>query len=599
MPRSCIHHNALPLTYAFCYTYMHRSAMDMRPVRRYELLVICFLSQQYGCIAMGTSCDHSVSNYLLCDEATFDWLLKNGIWANNVSGEILVAFCPSGFCTYNVSGDYLRIPSDVTDIGNYACNITHRTGITCGACQQHFGPAFNSDTFDCVPCNAQSSKTNWIYYVLSVYMPLFVVFLLIVAFDVHLTSGPFNAFILYAQTISTTLDLNADGVAPLAVLFSDPATFQKVYQIIYSPFNLNIMGNLIPKHCLNSSLTSLDMLVLKYLEALFPLLMIIVVVVLVKFCSSYPAICLCLKKYKFRTSLVQVFAAFVLLSYNRFCEITVYLLSPVPLWNESLHTIYNMVYFYGNFHYDDRTYSLGYKLPAWMVMILLILLPVALLHYPLRWWEHLVTRVRCLQRVYPTTSIAILLDAFQGCFKDDRRYFAGLYLGFRLLFLAAYTQPVLLQYLFQQIIITSFILLFAVLRPYKNKRLNSVDVAIFVNMALINSFVWYTVVETDTNRGSLKACLLVECILVLLPMVCILCYILWHCSSRHRSLLQVARCCFAFSTWRKYLFTEFGRENAIICRAPSTETLLDKSSDGPLRVNTEDVAYLYGIEHRD
>lgn len=587
------------------FTHIHQSAMDMRCVGRYALLyMICFVSQQHGSIAMSTStiqnvCDYTVDNYLLCDEVTFDWLLKNGIWAGNVSGEILVAFCPSGYCNYNVSGDYLRIPNNITDIGSYACNITHRMGITCGACQPNFGPVFNLDSFDCVLCKGQSPLVNVLYYTLSVYVPLFVVFLLIIVFNIHLTSGPFNAFMLYSQSISSTLSLNADGVAPLAVLYAHPMTIQKVFQVMYSPFNLNIIGNLIPMLCLSTSLTSLDMLMLKYLEAFFPLLMIIAVVLLVRLCSVFPASCLCQKTCKFRTSLVQAFAAFVLLSYNRFCEITIYLLSPVPLWDNRLDTKENRVYFYGNFYYDDPTYLLGYKLPAWMVMILLILLPIALLHYPLRWVERLVTRVRCLRWVYPAASIAILLDAFQGCFEDDKRYFAGFYLGFRLLFLTAYTQPVLLQYLIQQIVITIYILLFAVLRPYKNKRLNSVDVAIFANMALINCFVWYTIIETDTNRTSLKACLVVECILVLLPMVCILCYILWHCSSRHNCLLRAARCCFASSICRRHRHAEFNRENAINSRASSTETLLDKSSDGSSRVNTEDVAYLYGIENRD
>lgn len=572
----------------------------MIPVLPYVVLTACLATRRQGCLAASTvanesPCDYDVDGYLKCDEDTSDWLLKNGAWAGNVSGELLVSTCPSSYCTFNESGNYLRIPSDVTDIGQYACNVTHRMGITCGACQPHYGPAYNSDKFDCVPCDDRITGMNWVYYLLSVYLPLFAVFLLVIAFNVRLISGPFNAFVLYAQTISSTLALNADGTAPLAALYGNPVVIQKVYQIVYDPFNLNIMGNLVPPRCLSASLTSLDMLALKYLEAFFPLVMVISVLVLFRLCSCCGnASCFCHQVCK-RISLAQVFAAFVLLSYNRFCEITIYLLSPNPLWNKTMKTVDNRVYFYGDYQYDDHTYLIGYRLPAWMVMIVLILLPTALLHYPMRWLEYLVGKVKYLQWVYPSATIAILLDTFQGCFKDNRRYFAGLYLLFRLLFLGAYTQPVFIQYLFQQIVITSFVFLFAILKPYKNKRLNSVDLTIFVNMALINSLVWYTVIETDTNRASIRACLAIECILVFLPMVYIICYILWHCVCQLRCCSVAARRWLFPLTCCRHLCAELERRHASHGRTASTDALLERSSDGSSGAKSEDIAYLYGI----
>ena len=52
----------------------------------------------------------------------------------------------------------------------------------------------------------------------------------------------------------------------------------------------------------------------------------------------------------------------------------------------------------------------------------------------------------------------------------------------------------------QQVIFIVYIFLLTVLKPYKDNRLNILDVAIFTNMALINILSWYTVetaIQTD------------------------------------------------------------------------------------------------------
>lgn len=570
---------------------------------RHILLILCLTLNQQRCFAIETDhngCDDSISGYLECDQPTSDWLLRNGVWAGNVSGTILVAICPPGYCNYNMSGEYLRIPSSTKDMGAYACNTTHRMGVACGACQQRYAPAFNSDTIDCVPCDSKSSKVNWIYYILSVYLPLFVVFLIIIVCNIRLTTGPLNAFILYAQVISSTLAINGDGTAPLAALFANPIPIQRVYQALYGPFNLNVVGNLIHLCCLSTNLTSLDVLALKYLEALFPLVMIMAIVILVKLSSCLQTDCKCHQTCKVRTSMVHAFAAFVLLSYNRFCQVTIYLITPVPLWNAYDENVEDRVYYYGDFQYSGNTYSEGYKMPAGMVMVLLIMLPIALLHYPLRWLETLISKVEWLYRMYPAASIAILLDTFQGCFNDNRRYFAGLYLAFRLTFLVAYTQPILQQYLFQQIFITSFILLLAVLKPYKNKALNSIDIAFFTNMALLNSLVWYTVVETDTTSGSLKACLVLECVLVFLPLAYIFCFTMWRCTSRFRCYSKIARCYGCCCISRRHQYVDIDLECTYdhrICTCVGD--LLERSSDVTSVANDVDIARMYGIQQGD
>ena len=85
----------------------------------------------------------------------------------------------------------------------------------------------------------------------------------------------------------------------------------------------------------------------------------------------------------------------------------------------------------------------------------------------------------------------------------------------------------------QQVIIIVYIFLLTVLKPYKDNRLNILDVAIFTNMALINILSWYTV-ETaiQTDLASLSASIIIESILVFLPMVYLVAILLWYCTRR-------------------------------------------------------------------
>ena len=501
------------------------------------------------------TCDNcpDFKSFLSCDPQTCDWLLLNGYWAGNTSvgGPLLVGGCPLGFCVSNASGDHIWIPSDMTyAISDFACNQTNRMGILCASCKPGFAPAINTETFDCVPCDSRSSRVNWIYYVLSVYVPLFAVFLLIIVFNVSLTSGPLNAFILYAQVVATTLNFNAQGASSFTLVYGAGSTaFEKSYQIPYDLFNLNLFVSLLPPYCLSESLNTLDIIALKYLEALFAVLMIALITLVIwcqdrfKCASNFKCRCYhCCKrrKSKMATSLVQAFAAFVLLSYNRLCLITIVLLAPVRIVNKLIQTVEMRVYYNGDMLYADSYYSIRYKLLGFLFLLLLIILSITLLHYPVRWLDWLVGKVRCLRSVYPTVSIAILLDTFQGCFKDNRRYFAGLYLALRLLLFFAFSLTLLQQLLLQQVIITIYIFLIGFLQPYKRKYINYLDISIFLNMALVNMLEFYiaSTNQAETDRMPLVICIVFESILIFLPLAYFCSYVIWYGTRQHHSRIQ-------------------------------------------------------------
>ena len=148
----------------------------------------------------------------------------------------------------------------------------------------------------------------------------------------------------------------------------------------------------------------------------------------------------------------------------------------------------------------------------------------------MRLFEKALRKVPWLWRRYPQIKIHIVLDAFQGCYKNKWRCFAGLYFVFRLLInvtnaLAVYLQ----QFVLQEVYCVVFALLVAFLKPYKKEYhlFNYTDSFIFLNLAVINLITLY--LYADTRRGSNPSVFVfsIQYILVFLPLIYMVSYIVW------------------------------------------------------------------------
>ena len=337
-----------------------------------------------------------------------------------------VGYCPAGYCYYNRSGSYIEISvSDLNTVNleNTTCLPMNRNGTLCGKCLSGFGPAVNTYTYQCV---SSCYMWNWVYYILAIYVPIVVMFLLILLCDVRLTTGAFNAFILFGQVISSTA-----YITRLAQPTSTDKRVQDANLIPYSVLNLNIIGNMLPSLCLSSDLNSLDVISLKLLEASTPLITIIGVIVILKFqyCLKCRISSQCILVLKRRFGFVHAFTAFIVLSYSRFCDVVSTLLKSGQV-RQSDRTFVVKVYQYGEYDYNGPDFW-RYKVVGCTITAILCVIPLLLLQYPLQWLAYICTKTKTT--CYPSVLIRNILDVFQKCYKDNRRYFAGLYLILRLL----------------------------------------------------------------------------------------------------------------------------------------------------------------------
>ena len=478
-----------------------------------------------------------------------------GYWMGTVNEDcsnnktcLLVAECPPGYCRTGKT-EFLSLPRSICDLDSVICGPQNRTGVMCGRCKDGYGPALNSDTYECVHCNITRTQiaAHAIYYILSVYLPLFVLFLAIILFNIKLTTGPANAFILYSQVISSTFDLNAGGQIQLDLFVKHSNRYLLAYRFPYGIFNLEFFEQFIPPQylCLGTSLNTLDILLLDYIVAFFPLLMILAVVLFYKLEASCCRRCVRTKKpvgqkktlrkmFRIGDALIPAFATFILLSYTKFSLTSSYLSSSAPFYGASGRpSPPRHAYFAGQYSVDDSRYVLIYYMPAIIVFLTFVAIPpLLLLDYPLRWFEMALRRVSRLWRHYPKDKVHIILDAFQGCYKNKWRFFAGLYFIFRLLINVTYiyANPVL-KFSLQEVYCVVFALLVAFLKPYKMDYhiFNYVDSFIFLNLAIINqiSLYIYSYTRNGTTPPDAKLTFAIQYILVFLPLLYMIAYVLW------------------------------------------------------------------------
>ena len=524
-----------------------------------------------------------------CDMVSFSASLYNGYWMGTLPGynnTLFVSLCPPNFCYLNPKQSSFRLPNSIDELDAFICGRQHRTGVLCGECKDGYGPAVNSEVHECTPCgNNTSIAANATYYVLSVYLPLLVLFAVIILFNIRLTTGPANAFIVYSQVVASTFGLDPAGQITFNTITNDSRSFQMAYKVPYGIFNLEFIENIIGPLCLGTTLNTPDVISLDYLVAVFPLLMIVIVIFFMKLSSCIinrlrrTALCrrsgalnhLC-GSWRLGEGLLHAFAAFLLLSYNKFTVVSSYLVQLVgaqPFYNENGVENIQEVSFVGNSTSAHPENVLKYHLLGYIVFTTFVAIPpLLLLEYPMKLLEWCINKVNCLRRIYPVDKVHIFLDTFQGCYRNKMRFFAGLYFLFRLIINVSYilTGNSIQQFIVQQIICTIFIVLVALCQPYTEdkKIFNYIDTLIFTNLALLNALSLYLYIFSQAYPEERLPTLVfvIQYVLLFLPLLYMIAYILYYFSSPCRSTELWFRCIRLFQNRKYHPLDEVIRDDA-------------------------------------
>ena len=488
-------------------------------------LIIDSINNQTSC-----TCKGDYGGLIECIGEKFQVKLQRGGWMgvynfSNKPEELVAGQCP--YCSLISNKQYFYLPVNVASLEQELCGKINRTGVLCGHCIDGYGPAANSESFQCLECTNEEAKYGWVFYLLTELLPTTVFFLVLAIFNISITYGSANAFVFFAQVITTTFKIDGDGVIPLENIATVIPILQYFYTVPYDTWNLNFFRSVLPPYCLSARtcITTLHLLLLGYIVALYPLLLILLCYLFIVLYNkgNRPVVFLfrpvhsCLARlrrvWNLHRTILHAFSSFILLSYTKFTLVSLILLTPTPLLQNdgsSIGSSPGVLYYDGDIAYGSIEH-LPYLIAAVFVLVTFVSLPPVILFYP--------SIIACLQRhttwkfldrIQPGLKLNHFLAIFQGCYKDgteeggmkyDYRWFSGLYFVLRVfLFLVyAFTPDWFMQYVVQQFVCMGAVLLFVFLRPYRRDIYNNIDASVFTVLAGINTLSMYNYYFTALN----------------------------------------------------------------------------------------------------
>ena len=486
-----------------------------------------------------------------CDN-NFSSHLFPGFWAGMVksgdnSNTLIFATSFNPFYTTNDSNrtnlDKFRLPRRFPDAEFNKALCGNRTGTGCGIClNDSFTVHFNSPEYSCKPLQPFDCRLGWLFYVLSELVPVTFLFIIVLVFNVSFTSGTLNGFILFVQLLSSLVDTSGIIVPNNHSI----KQLSQVFHVFYGLLNLDFF-NLDPlSFCLWKKATTLGMLSMKYVTILYALILILLVIWIMNKCGGR-----CFGKYcrivTVRSSIVHGISTFLVICYAQSVRVSFSLLIPlyIHVVDNSQHKerLLIRVWFNGELPYFG-TYHLRYALPALITLLTIGLVPpILLFSYPLinkilsvLGLENQALIIFISHKI-PIGSLKPLLDSFQGCFKDNLRFFAGLYFLYRWIILLSYTliKGFTVYYPTLSGILIFILTLHTICQPYIKRVHNVIDALLFANLLLItaiSSFNYNKKLSEVTKYQNATAPAIMQQILICLPLVPMAMYLMWKCLIR-------------------------------------------------------------------
>ena len=510
-------------------------------------------------------CGEGYSGLVQCDGVDFSAQIQRGSWMGywKDDGTIYAGQCP--YCALITKDSYMKLSLNFSQdstqeelLEEKFCGKIQRTGTLCGRCKDDYGPVVNGDYFDCKPCPASRAKYIWVFYLLTEFAPITIFFFIVVIFNVSATSGPANAFVFFAQVLTTVFKLDGDGSIQLDSITKQPSIIKSFYVIPYDIWNLNFFRPILPKFCLSPNISTLQLLSTGYITAFYPLFL---VGIFFTFMSLYargfpPIVCIfrpihsCFARFRgiwsLQRSVLHALATFILLSYTKFTLVSFILLSATPLLDDKGNTRTHVVYYDGTIEFFTVGH-IPYIVVSLLVIGTFVILPPIILSVPsgIHYIQKYSRRDldECCGRCQLGPRWEQFLNAFHGCYKDgtggengdkenqhDFRWFAGLYFVLRLiLFLVyAFTPDWFIQYVIQQLVCMCAFAAFMLFRPYKNDFYNKVDSVMFVLLAAISTLTMYNYYLTAIESTLSKWAFSLQCVLILVPLVYIIIYCTYY-----------------------------------------------------------------------
>lgn len=467
-----------------------------------------------------------------CSELEGKAFIKHGYWIgyledDKVSEDNLVTgYCPPTFCFENETKQLehlLPVDASKTQLDRIVCGPT-RTGNLCGLCYPGYSIFFHSTTFKCLPNS--KCKVGPLLYIVSELLPVTIVFIVAIFFNIQFTSGAVNSLVFYYQFIDTML-VDANGIITFHPVIE---ILESVYRFVYGMLNLNFFNLNELSFCLWKGTTTLDVLAIKYVTIVYSFLLVCMTVLLVRICNAR------CNKISWNHSIIHGLTTFLVICYAQCTKVTLFILTPGRIYTMNQTNIAQVVFYNGELSFWGQTH-LKYALVAIFFLITIVVLPPALLIvYPLCYKVFALFRleettcIRIVCKIMPLEKLKPLFDSFQGCFKDHFQFFAGTFFLYRLATLTGFTlvESLTKFYTVTGVFLIVILALHSVLQPYKQRWHNIVDVLLISDLAIINGLTMHNYKRANEQYDyghEINIAGSFQITLIFLPLACSVLYI--------------------------------------------------------------------------
>ena len=391
--------------------------------------------------------DDDYRSFLRCNAKKFKSKMNAKFWyglVDTYSNETyLMGYIPQYFVSsvrrFSGEDSFIDLPRVLSKVENFLCEPLNRQGVLCGECLPDYAVAINSPEYECVLCNTtnrmKSVGLSFAYIALT-YVPITILFGIIIKFNINLANSATAGIVLYAQIISSEFfDITAYQLSYLGAGESSK-NFKEAYLTIFGIFNLRSFSLIFPPFCVINSewFNILFLLFLDYIVALYPIAIIIMVYVYKSLSCCQKAGQCCTKHFENinccsrcqklgnakgaskNGSLIHSFLAFMILSYSKFGLASIKTLVYTDLFDSAGTSRVKRVQLAGTLSYFTDTKYIPYGVIAIFIVIFCVALPPILLTggIDLMNWITEKLKLRWLTRCWRSDIAQIYGDAFEG-----------------------------------------------------------------------------------------------------------------------------------------------------------------------------------------
>ena len=288
-----------------------------------------------------------------------------------------------------------------------------------------------SYNLSCVKC--PDGQKNWWKFILVGFVPLTFFYLFVVIFNINVTSSRLHGVIWFSKALSmpsfVRLIMSALSHGSPHLLIAT-----KTFLVFYSFWNLDLFRSVIPDICLD--VTTLQELALDYSLALHPFVLIILSYLFIEFhdqqytaaivtiCKPFRKVLSIFRKsWDIRTSIIDSFSTFFLLSYIKVLSVSADLLIPTTIYKLGSKEVQYGLYYTPTVRYFGNEH-LPYAVTAIIILTLFVSIPtLILILYPFQFFQKILS-------LFPFNwhFLRAFVDSFQGCVKDDLTHVSSEYI---------------------------------------------------------------------------------------------------------------------------------------------------------------------------